>query len=211
MSDPSDASAPTVAELRSRKRRGWRFFTILAAILTVAAAGAISGSVLVAHYAGAAPLRCACGLGWAPPDNLNVRMSSAGVHQAMNVTADPTRRQAFYVEIYNPSSVTQTILGLTSGELTGLRTQLTVSAQDHAVSNLNEQQLTYAPVPARIPPHGDRVLRYEFTDTCHGPGTSTSWEGLDIRVRTGAFTDTESIDFGHTAMVVETKTSEPYR
>ena len=91
----------------ARRRVTWVMVAVLAALVV----GGTVATRIAFRYAHAPALDCACGLAWAAPDNTRVTETEAGGHQAMNVPADPSRRQRFHVQIINRSSVTQTVLG----------------------------------------------------------------------------------------------------
>lgn len=97
-----------------------------------------------------------------------------------------------------PSSVTQTILGLpynNNPKLVAEPDHLTISATDTARSGHASK---FLPPPVAIPPHGVRIIRLTHdTGSCKtsGPGRAEFWTDLDLKVRVGAFTRIETVDF----------------
>jgi hypothetical protein len=131
-----------------------------------------------------------------------------------DVTADNTtqstvpirsgERQGYVVSLYNPTSVTETIVADGSGRSAGWdhpggsqNSQIAVSVrfwnpQDSLGSGL-VHNVRYA-LPGAIPPHQTRLLRVIWTsDLCLGKGESTGIDTLFLRVRVGWFTRTETI------------------
>jgi hypothetical protein len=186
-------------------RRRWtarRLVALIAAIVVVAA-GAITTTVLVRHYRNAPILECQCSLVWDAVDVNHEKDSSAAGYTQATVPARPNTRQAFYVGIFNPSKVTQTILGLPRDESgTIYRPRIGVSTRRLEGTKLVETQLHYAPGPVSLAPDQEAVLRFSLHATCIEPGGTVYWTDLDLRVRVGAFIRTESVDLAHTAMAI---------
>jgi hypothetical protein len=201
---PPDAvtdSEPATDLGAARRRIRISLVVIGAVVVLLLTGGGIAWRELDAHYRGAPSLVCSCGLVWASGEH--TRNSEAVGHFQYSALARPGARQAFYVDFYNPSSVTQTILGLTDGELTGWRPRLAVSAQDVLHSPLSYDQLSYRAGPVAIPPHAERVLRYSVLEAqCMEKGSVQFWTATVVRVRVGAYTRVEAIDFGGNGMAI---------
>jgi hypothetical protein len=174
-------------------------WTILGATVVLVAGGIITAVAVSFHYLHA-PVLDAFGFGWLPPDTRQDHQIQAGPYSADVTPARPGHAQTFSVDVENPSSVTQTILGLAyDTSHTAEPEQLTISTTDTATGDATLAH--YTPGPVSIPPHGVRTLRLtQHTAGCAdwGKGTARieSYTELDLRVRVGAFTRTEVVSFG---------------
>lgn len=191
----ADAHTPTVA---ARRRRSWKLWVGIGAALTLLAGGAITAVVVSFHYAHAPGLEAGGSFGWLPPDNLHTRFVRAGPTDALIIPARPNRWQTFSVQVHNRSSVTQTILGLASVAPTAEPERLTVSTTSTAVGD--EMSARYTSEPVAIPPGGIRTVRLShYAGGCwiwgHSNGRTEYWTDLLLKVRVGAFTRTEQVDF----------------
>lgn len=193
-----DSAAPPPVAPRARRR--WRLWTLVASALIVVAT-AVALTAVALHYIRAAGLE-SNGIGWL--DSTKVRYVEAAGYTQLTVDARPAERQSFYVEISNPSSVTQTILGLPGDpENTRDHPELSVSQTPTSGTTVTAERAVYDDVPVAIPPGASRYLRYTFLNRdCMLRGQTDYWRAIDIRVRVGVFTRTETIDFGRNAMAV---------
>ena len=177
-------------------------------VLVLVGAGAITFVTVRQRYADAEALSCVCAIGWGTPDSMEMHRTHAGFYYAMNVVADPTRKQVFYAAIVNTSPVTQTILGEANPPYSTPR--LAVSGQHDPGRAGWFEKLAYSTRPVDVAPNRSVVLRYSVPN-CVDPGVMEQWEGLDLKVRVGWFTRTERIDFGDTIFVVHgSKTTGPH-
>jgi hypothetical protein len=189
----------------ARRRPPWPW-VVFALVVVVIAGGAITAAAVSLRYAHAAPLTCACGLVWGPPDN-RVEREVGFVQQELVVPPRPGEKQSFYVEITNRSDVTQTVLGLppTGGPVAEPDT-LTISrepTEGPGSNGLGDFGAHYVRGPVAIAPGQVRTLRYTIhTYRCWQPSRSEYWTSLDVRVRVGMFTRTETIDFDNSAFVL---------
>jgi hypothetical protein len=183
---------------------GWRRQTVLA----VAAAVVIAAVAYEVVVQTAAPLVLEGSAGW---------WFRADWSRAVETTADgasqttvPIRsgqRQGYFVDLYNPSNLTQTILGPATGpgvpaDSIGSPTQ----AADVGVSAPNriidEGGASFGGVkfviPGVIPPHQLRAVRVLWTSTVcdEGTGSATGNDRLALRVRIGWIVRIEVIPLG---------------
>jgi hypothetical protein len=171
------------------------------ALITIA--GAATAAAGIRRYRSAPSLQCACGLAWVGPYDMRDTITEAVGYRQDSVPARYGAWQAFTVEFYNPSAVTQTVLGLTADELTGWAPRLAVTR----IETLNVQAATaaleQAPASASIPPHTEGLLKYSVHELqCLSKGQVQYWTGIALRVRVGAFTRTEHVDFPHSGMAI---------
>jgi hypothetical protein len=149
-----------------------------------------------------APVVSAVGGGWMPPDNTHAHWVSAGPYTASIAPPRPGHPQTFEIEIYNASSVTQTIVGLAyNNQDVAEPDHLLISAVDTSVGDLST--VRYVKGPISIRPHGVRTLHYTHDTAAIGWGNcrSESWTDLHLRVRVGWFTRTETVSLGN--MIIE--------
>jgi hypothetical protein len=180
---------------RSRKR----MWIVLAAIAAVVAAGAVTATSISFHYLHARALSAGGSLGWLAPDNVRTKFVSAGPTNAMIIPARPGQWQTYSVQIFNNSDVTQTVLGLAPGGETAEPERITISTTSTALAD--ESRVPYARPPVTLAPGEVRTLRLShYSPGCwlwgHGDNRAESFGGLSLRVRVGAFTRTETLDFG---------------
>ncbi|HEU5007447.1 MAG TPA: hypothetical protein VFT67_10760 [Jatrophihabitantaceae bacterium] len=187
------AQAPVTRGVRSR---WWLWTALVAVVLACLASAAV---VAVRHYRYAPALRCACGLAWTGVDTHRISDSQADGHDQLTVPATGGR-QAFLVEIVNDSSVTQTILGL--GDAGGPTAYQPIVRFGPEAASQGMTEVRYSSRPLAVPPHGGAAVRFSFRSVCLAPGGTLYWDAVRLRVRVGAFTRTESVSFGGTAMAV---------
>jgi hypothetical protein len=128
--------------------------------------------------------------------------------QADNVTQTtvpdrPGKRQGIVINIYNPTGVTQTVLGPGNG-INDFRDSLGIQPGRVRISvpNLNvdrggmTRSIRFV-IPGAIPPHQWRELRVIWvSNACFEPSGGASFDSLTLRVRVGWFTSTEVIPLG---------------
>jgi hypothetical protein len=194
------------APVRPRRTRR-RLWTALAAVAVLLAGGIVTWMSVAVHYFHAPALKCACGLVWAVPDGDREKDTEAVGHTQISVPARHGAWQAFYVEVTNPSSVTQTVLGLTGGELSGWQPRLAIARGDELdAATFHDLPISSRSGPVSIPPNTEAVLRYSVHETqCLARNQVQMWTATVVRVRVGAYTRTEVIDFaGHGMAIVGT-------
>lgn len=200
---PLADSAAAVPAPQQRRRRRWKVWTVLAAVLVLLAGGAITAVAVSFHYLHAPGLEAVGSVGWLPPDDRRTRLVQDEYlydgYDVLVIPARPKQWQTFSVQVHNPSSVTQTILGQAGGSgATAEPERLTVSTTSTATGD--PMRADYAPEPVGIPPDGTRTVRLShYPGGCwiwgHGNGRGEIFTYLLLRVRVGAFTRTERIDF----------------
>jgi len=199
------AVEPIAPPARRSRRRLWISLVIAAVLL---AAGTITSVSIGSRYARATALECACGLAWGPTQP--GRTVRAGPYTAMIATARPGHVQSFYVLITNPSSVTQTILGLRYPD-DGTAEPVDLAVARRGSSLLDDQQeydtRHFISAPVSIEPHGVRWLRVSIhtaSAQLWSRGREEWWDNLVLRVRIGWFDRIETLGFAsRTAFVLE--------
>jgi hypothetical protein len=169
------------------------------AVILVAA-----GAKYADHYWSAAPLQYSNGGDWWYRQDVRHQDIATTATATQNTT--PIRagqRQGYVVSVYNPTSVTQTIVGDASGphgwNNPGSATeQLAVSSSYVDIANGFTGQNVAAglsfTLPVAIPPLQTRLVRVLWTSRlCLGPGEANGIDTLALRVRVGWFTRTEVI------------------
>jgi hypothetical protein len=177
------------------RRRSWKFWTSASAGL--AAAGVLI--CLLVSVETTSALAFDGGYGWwYPQDGLHaVETSAAGAEQS-TVPVRWHQQQGFYIEIYNSSGYTQTVLGYgtqwpwpdpgSARVAVSTRTSLSGSPPDPA------PQDHYA-LPVSIPPSQSRFLKVTWTSQhfCVQKGGTFGTSVISLRVRVGWITRTETI------------------
>jgi HAAS len=197
---PLAALGMTRAWLRRRlaqvRRRTWSVAGVL-----VALAGIATG-YLIYYYVAPGPLQDGhSSVWWYPRDGRHEVVTTAdGVTQA-TVPIRSGQRQGFAISIYNPTGVTQTILGPAYGDNVPWDSPASETVQI-GVSVPNREIDTAGGVirnvgftlPGAIPPHQRREVRVLWiSDPCIVMGDTSVIDTLSLRVRVGWFTRTEII------------------
>ena len=193
------AEAVTSPPHRPRRRRRRTVAAVTAAVLVIACA--VVAWRVANHYRDA-PLISADGGGWMAPDNTRSHWVDAGPYSASIAPPRPGHPQTFEIEVYNPASVTQTIVGLAYNEKgVAEPDHLLISAVDTAVGD--SSRVRYIKGPISIRPHGVRTLHFTHDTAAIGWGHCRSefWTDLSLRVRVGWFTRTETVSLGN--MIIE--------
>jgi hypothetical protein len=202
------SAAPAVTRPTSTSGRfhallaGVRPRTWIAACLVVIIV--VAGARCADIYRSAAPLQYSKGGGWWYPQDVK--------HQQIVVTNTSTQnttrirsgqRQGYVISVYNPTNVTQTVLGDASGPVgwdnPGSGTeQISISHSYIDIANgftgrSAIGKITFS-LPVSIPPLQSRLVRVMWTsDLCLSPDGSWGINQLNLRVRIGWFTKTEVI------------------
>jgi HAAS len=110
------------------------------------------------------------------------------------------QRQGFAVGIYNPTDVTQTIVGAPSvpglgpDSPAGQTAQIAVSVPNRDINGGGTSRSIRFTLPAVIRPHQLRLLLVTWvSDICLDKGATSVMDQLSLRVRVGWFTRTEQI------------------
>ena len=205
---------PTAADVsrwvrNAIRRRTWRFLTILGAV--VVAAGVVIGLVVSVETAPVLSFDGASGWWYSVDGQHEVNTMADGASQ----TTVPVRwqqSQGFYVQIYNFSRWTQTVLGLSQDSAQGLDSdtgQLAVSVRyDPQKYWPGDPQTVSYSLPVSIPPGQSRYIRLMWTSNlCLAEGGSEGTDQLSLRVRVGWLTRTEVVWLGQGWYVAGTKQS----
>jgi hypothetical protein len=208
--EPEPTAADVSRWLRNAiRRRTWRFWTILSVV--VVAVGVVAGFVVNIETAPVLSFDGASGWWYWVDGQHEVNTMANGTSQ----TTVPVRwqqQQGFYVQIYNVSSWTQTVLGLSPGSGQGLDSdtaQLAVSVPYDPQKYWpgNPQTVRYS-LPVSIPPGQSRYIRLMWTsNSCLAQGGSEGTDQLSLQVRVGWFTRTEVVGLGQGWFVEGTKQS----
>jgi hypothetical protein len=203
--DAGEASAappPGRAMIRARLRyrlarvsgRTWSAAGVLV-ILAGIAAGFLS------YYLTPGSLAFGGGSGWWYPQDYNrAVITTADSATQTTVPLRPGERQGYFITIFNPTGVTQTILGPAYGTNVPLDSpaspvvQLGVSVPNLNIEHGGASRSVRFTLPGVIPPGQTREVRVLWiSDTCSGAGDTSSVNTLAVRVRVGWFTRTEII------------------
>jgi hypothetical protein len=186
------------ALLASVRPRTW----IIAGLIVILAA---TGARLTDYYLSQGPLQDDMGGDWWYPQDVSHQNIARTETSTQNTT--PIRSgqlQGYVISIYNPTRVTQTIIGDASGPHLGWDNpgsgteQVTVSRAYTDIANgvvgrSAASGLAFT-MPVSIPPFQSRLVRVLWTsDVCLSPGESGGIDQLYLRVRVGWFTRTEII------------------
>lgn len=198
MADVLDVHSSTAPDpVRSRASTIGSAVAIAALIVTTCL-----GIGVGVHYLHAAPLRFAGSIAWAPPDSARARSGVIGPFRASVVPVRRARVQSFYFAVHNPTSVTQTVLGLPDRGLLVRPDSVGVSASSGTPAT-RPASLRYDTGPVSVHPGQTRYVRYTVRmSDCWSAGRIAWWSELDLTVRVGAFTRTEHIRFGGAAMAL---------
>jgi hypothetical protein len=190
-------AAATVGKRSWAARAGWKGWTLAGVLVLIVAA--VSRYFIKINSVG--PL-IAQGSGgwWYPQDYKRAVMTQADGADQTTVPIRPGHRQGFFVELFNTTSMTQTVVGsnLDGFGPTGTGAQVRLSTVDPERTGHGgfPHALRYA-LPVSIPPGQSRYLR--ITWISHGCVTAADVGGMDsveLRVRVGWTTRTQYIAFG---------------
>jgi len=180
-------------------RVGWKGWAVIVVLLLVGAA--VSGYYLkIDSMRSVAPLFVEGQSGWWYPQDYKHQVTTeADMATQTTVPIRPGHRQGFFIQVFNFTRMTQTVLGSNLGGFgpnggTGARVRLSTS--DPVRHGSEPHVLNYA-LPVSIPPGQSRYLR--ITWISHGCLSKLNVSGMDsveLRVRIGWITRTEYIAFG---------------
>lgn len=162
------------------------------------------GAAYADHYLSAGPLQYSSGGDWwYQQDVRHQHIASTATATQNTAPIRSGQRQGYVISIFNPTSVTETIVGDASGPLgwnspgSGIE-QLAVSSSYTDIANGVTGQNAAAglsfTLPVAIPPFQARLVRVLWTSNlCLGRGEANGIHTLALRVRVGWFTRTEII------------------
>lgn len=128
--------------------------------------------------------------------NVPTRDAQAGPYSAAITTAGRGDQRTFVLYIHNPSSVTQTVLGLGySSRHTATPEHITLGSKNPDTTPADGAP--FAKPPVAIPPHAYRELHYTVrVDRCLQTTAQLYWTELYLLVRSGGHTRRETLPFG---------------
>jgi hypothetical protein len=179
-------------------RIGWKGWTLIGVLLLIVAA--ISGYYIELNSMDSVgPLFVEGGSGWwYPPDyNRQVTTSADGATQT-TVPIRPGQRQGFFIQVFNFTSMTQSVLGsnLFGGPNGGTSARVTLSTTDPQRAGNQPHAVRYASPPISIPPGQSRYLRITWISRgCLSKLDVAGMDSVELRVRVGWTTRTEYIQF----------------
>jgi hypothetical protein len=194
--------APGARPARTRPARVRGFLWLAAGLAVILA---LAGARYADKYRSAAPLQYWNNTGdwWYPQDANHEAIARADNATQNTAPIRSGQQQGYVIGIYNPTNVTQTVVGDASGE-TGWNNpgsgteRLTVSRSYVDVANgvvgeTAAQNIRFG-LPVSIPPLQMRLVRVLWiSDLCLSNGESNGVDVLYLRVRVGWFTKTEAI------------------
>jgi len=180
--------------------RGWIAFAVTAVLVGTATFYLIPGEPPAYR-----PLQFGGGAAWwYPQDYTHEHDSEADGATQSTVPVRPGQRQGIVITIYNPTDVTQTVLGPGDNADNGFWDSLGFQPGQVRVSvpNLNvdgggmTRNIRFI-IPGVIPPHQYRELRVIWvSNACSSHGGGASFDALALRVRVGWFTKIETVPLG---------------
>jgi hypothetical protein len=204
---PPGPTAADLAARRARRRRIRRTCVILGIVALVAAAW--PSYVAAMHSVGSLQSGGAYAW-WYPRDAARqVRTEAEGIVQ-FTVPIRSGQQQGFVVDVYNPTSWTQTVLGAASDSLSPGSDygQIAVSVRPVHGGAVALRSAAYG-LPGVIPPHQSRAIRLMWVSTdCDSSGAGTIMDGLTLQVRVGWVTRTEVVSLNPTWGVLGPSTGQ---
>jgi hypothetical protein len=181
----AEAGAEPPAPVRRRLRLPWWLWAGIVVVLTAVAV--LIGADVVVSSAPALEGRDPSSW-WFPRDVARATFAEADGLRQTSVPARSGQRQGLAVTVYNPSDLTQTILGQWQGSNApgnSQRSFIAVATTGSAGGRNDFRALRYAR-PASIPPHQSRWVRLLWvTNACLQRGTASGIEQLRLYVRVG--------------------------
>ncbi len=178
-------------------RAGWKGWTLIGALLLVVAAVSWY-HIKINSMNSVRPLVADGGSGWwYPPDYSRQVTTEANLATQTTVPLRPGQRQGFFVQVFNFTGMTQTVIrsNLGGGPNGGTSAHVTLSTTDPQRSGSDPHAVTYA-MPVSIPPGQSRYLRITWiSHGCPGHQQISGLQAVELRVRVGWTTRTEYIQF----------------
>jgi hypothetical protein len=185
-----------------RLARVRRLAWVIAALIVILIAGAAK---YVDYYLSVNPLEYSNGGDWWYAQDVKHQDIASTYTATQNTTRIRSgQRQGYLISVYNPTKVTQTIVGDGSGPTVGYSApwgkdeQVTVSRSDTDIGNGFTGESAARGIrftlPVSIPPFQTRLVRVLWTsEGCLSNGESSGVNQIFLRVRVGWFTRTETI------------------
>lgn len=194
---PTGPTAAALAARRARRRR-IRNTSIFLAIVALAAA-AWPSYVAAMHGVGSLQARGASAW-WYPQDTARqVRTEADGIVQ-LTIPVRSGQWQGFVVDVYNPSDLSQTVLGPASGNGSpgSPYGQVAVSTREVRGGAAALRAAAYG-LPEVIPPHQSRAIRLMWVSiVCDERGGGEIDGDFMLQVRVGWVTRTEVVNLNPT-------------
>jgi hypothetical protein len=177
-------------------RVGWKGWALIGAMLLAVAA--VSGYYIKVSSIG--PLYVEGQYGWWYPGDYHheVTTEADGATQT-TVPIRPGHRQGFFIQVFNFTAMTQTVIGSNLGGFGpngGTDAKVRLSTTDPPRSGSEPHAVTYA-LPVSIPPGQSRYLRITWISRgCLSRGNVSGIDSVELRVKIGWTTRTEYIPFG---------------
>jgi len=180
------------------RRRTW----VIAGLIVILIAGA---GKYADYYLSVGPLQYSNGGDWWYAQDVKHQDIVSTYTATQNTTRIRSgQRQGYVISIYNPTKVTQTIVGSGSGPTAGYNApwgkdeQVAVSRSDTDIANGFTGESAARGIrftlPVSIPPFQTRLVRVLWTsEGCLTNGESTGINQVFLRVRVGWFTRTQKI------------------
>jgi hypothetical protein len=193
---PVSAAIKAAARVRLAKvgRRTW--IRLGAAVVVI---GIVAG-YLVFYLAGGSLEVGPQSMWFYPQDAAREVVTTADGVTQTTVPIRSGQRQGFAVGIYNPTDVTQTIVGTPSvpglgpDSPAGQTAQVAVSIPNRDINGGGTSRKIRFTLPAVIQPHQLRLLLVTWiSDICLDKGATSVMDQISLRVRVGWFTRTEQI------------------
>jgi hypothetical protein len=150
---------------------------------------------------------------WYPQDAARQVITTADGATQYTVPIRSGQRQGFEIGIYNPTDVTQTVVG--APNVPGVNTpaaqkaEVAVSVPNRDINGGGTTRNIRFTLPAAIAPHQIRLLRIMWvSDICEAKGAATIMDEISLKVRIGWFTKTETIPLAEGWAVSGTAESE---
>ena len=178
-------------------RVGWTGWTLVGVLVLTLAA--VSGYFIRINSVGPLFVQGSAGW-WYPQDSKHAVMTQADMADQSTVPIRPGHRQGFFVELFNSTSMTQTVLGSNLNGFgpggPGARVRLSTVDPELTGHGGFPHALRYA-LPVSIPPGQSRYLRITWISRgCVTPADVGGMDAVELRVRVGWTTRTEYVAFG---------------
>jgi hypothetical protein len=188
---PAGPAPADLAARRARRKRIRRTGIVLGVVALIAAAWPSYTAIMN----GIAPLQArGASAWWYPQDTARqARTEADGVVQ-LTVPIRSAERQGFVVEVYNPSSWTQTIVGPATEFSPGSPYGRLAVSRRPVPGDAGALRAAAYGLPGVIPPHQSRAIRLMWVSIeCDERGGGQVLDALVLQVRVGMVTRTEDV------------------
>ena len=178
------------------RRRRWLRWVAAASAVVLVTGGVTTAFAVSFHYLHA-PMLSADGGGWVSPSGATAQQVQAGPYTASIQELTPGKWETFEVDVYNPSDVTQTILGLTDAAELG-NAQMKAEPERLTIASGDDRtEATFGTKPVTLHPRQSAMLQLSILASKLNatPCDFQWWQDISLQVRVGAFTRTEDVSF----------------